>query len=150
MKELLRSGKALTIVLWLVAMHSFCVGVCLIVMPASLFSYFGFGIGEKFFATQGGVFHIVMSICYFIVAFNDITTSALLGKKELKNMKQLMYDFFSMSLQMAKDEIEDIYENLEQKLSGEKIKNLTSHKHEKEKQKMISQLSSFYQDFPSG
>lgn len=68
MKKLLRSGKALTIVLWFVAVHSFCVGVCLIVMPPSLFSYFGFGIGEKFFSIQGGVFHIVMSICYLLAA----------------------------------------------------------------------------------
>lgn len=57
--------KSLKIFLLLVALHSFLVGVGLIFLPQSFFDYLGFDfIGERFFSTQGGVFHILMAICY--------------------------------------------------------------------------------------
>lgn len=61
----LKVEKAISVFLWLVAIHSFIVGVCLIVLPSSVFEFLGFNSSsERFFSTQGGVFHIIMSVCY--------------------------------------------------------------------------------------
>lgn len=62
--------------LWLIAAHSFIVGMVLIILPGESLAFFGFNIIEKFFSTQGGVFHIVMSIAYALAAEN-------LGKSDL-------------------------------------------------------------------
>lgn len=61
--------KRLMMILALVAVHSFCVGIGLIIRPAELMRMFGFGLCyERFFPTQGGVFHIVMAIGYIMAA----------------------------------------------------------------------------------
>jgi hypothetical protein len=57
-------------ILWLVAIHSFCFGVSLIILPISVIEFFGFQLEEKFFAVQGGVFHIVVSIVYVMAALD--------------------------------------------------------------------------------
>ncbi len=63
----------LKLFLWLITLHSFFVGIALIVTPASLFVYFGYAnITEKFFPVQGGVFHIVLSIAYAMAALDVI------------------------------------------------------------------------------
>lgn len=62
-KKLSRKNT-LIIFLWLMAIHSFLVGVLLIAMPLSGFQYFGFDITNKFYACQGGTFHIIMAVCY--------------------------------------------------------------------------------------
>lgn len=57
--------KAISFFLWLVAIHSFIVGACLILLPTSVFEFLGFNPSfDRFFSTQGGVFHIIMSVCY--------------------------------------------------------------------------------------
>jgi hypothetical protein len=56
-------GNILSMILWLVALHSFIVGIGLIVMPPQLNSG-----GDRFFQSQGGVFHIVMTIAYSLAA----------------------------------------------------------------------------------
>ncbi|MBL1211847.1 MAG: hypothetical protein HND52_00700 [Ignavibacteriae bacterium] len=62
-------SNILRIFLQLVAVHSFVVGVGLIIMPTNLLDYLGFhGCTERFFPTQGGVFHIVMAIGYLMAA----------------------------------------------------------------------------------
>ncbi len=62
---MLDARKRLDLVLWLVAVHSAFVGLGLILMPASTMPFFGFEVtGEKFFALQGGVFHLVMAVAY--------------------------------------------------------------------------------------
>lgn len=58
------SPDVLRIILWLIAVHSFIAGILLIVLNAEQLYFFGFDIQEKFFSTQGGVFHIVMSVAY--------------------------------------------------------------------------------------
>ena len=59
----------LQIVLILMCLHSFTVGVALIFMPVKLMPFFGLTIPvEKFFPVQGGIFHIVMVLAYFIAA----------------------------------------------------------------------------------
>jgi len=63
------STKALVIFLWLIAIHSFAVGLGLIFMPYSVMERLGYaGCMERFFRAQGGVFHLVMSIGYVMAA----------------------------------------------------------------------------------
>lgn len=68
---MLNSRNIFRLLLWLIALHSFVVGVCLIFLPLTLFEFFGFAaISEKFFPVQGGVFHIIMAGVYACSAFN--------------------------------------------------------------------------------
>lgn len=75
----------LQILLWLIALHSFIAGILLIIMNPEQLSFFGFKVHEKFFSTQGGVFHIVMSVAYFMGAIAprksyQIITFAIIAK----------------------------------------------------------------------
>ncbi len=59
-------------IMFLTGLHSFIVGVGLIFITNQLRSFFGFAPSpEQFFQTQGGVFHIVMSIAYFLGGYNQ-------------------------------------------------------------------------------
>lgn len=61
--------KHLSIFLYLVALHSFVVGIALIASPDWLFEELGYNqINENFFKAQGGVFHLVMVVAYFMAA----------------------------------------------------------------------------------
>jgi hypothetical protein len=61
----------LTVLLYLIALHSFCVGLALILMPLSALENFGYeGYAGNFFKAQGGIFHIVMSIIYLVAAWD--------------------------------------------------------------------------------
>ena len=63
------SNLILVKILWVVAIHSFVIGICLLVTPSNVFEYLGYNLcTERFFPTQGGVFHIVMAIGYAIGA----------------------------------------------------------------------------------
>jgi len=64
------SRRFLVLILWLVAIHSICFGIALIVMPGSFIEDFGFTIAEKFFAIQGGVFHLIISYAYITSALD--------------------------------------------------------------------------------
>jgi hypothetical protein len=45
------------------------VGLALIMLPLSVLEYFGYeGYAGNFFKAQAGIFHVVMSIVYFIAA----------------------------------------------------------------------------------
>lgn len=71
-------SELLVIVLWIIAFHSFCVGVGLITAPSELFEFFGYSkCTERFFPTQGGVFHIVMAIGYIMGALRVHKTEDL-------------------------------------------------------------------------
>ena len=61
-------------ILWLIALHSLGFGISLIILPISVIELFGFHLVEKFFAVQGGVFHIVVSLAY-IMAARDLAHS---------------------------------------------------------------------------
>lgn len=55
----------LRIVLWAAALHSFAVGMGLILHPAPVLAFFGYApLAEPFFPTQGGVFHVLMAVGY--------------------------------------------------------------------------------------
>jgi hypothetical protein len=63
--------KRLSAILWLVALHSLCVGLGLILVPPDLMGRFGYNpYQERFFSTQAGVFHFVMVTCYCMGASN--------------------------------------------------------------------------------
>lgn len=64
-----RSLKLMKIFLILVTIHSFCVGMGLILIPLDYFDLFGFsGYSGNFFKIQAGVFHIVLCGAYFSAA----------------------------------------------------------------------------------
>ena len=63
--------KLLSVVLYLVALHSFLTGLALVVQPTLLMKLIEFSpICERFFPTQGGVFHILMAVAYIMGAVN--------------------------------------------------------------------------------
>lgn len=65
--------------LYLIALHSFCVGIALIVLPFGILSWFGLTIDPyRFFSTQGGVFHVVMSIAYILAAWRPLEEKTLI------------------------------------------------------------------------
>jgi len=68
MGHLLNSRNTLPLILWLIAAHSIGFGIALITFPCSWLEYFGFTISQKFFATQGGVFHLIISYVYIRAA----------------------------------------------------------------------------------
>jgi len=61
--------KRLEWLLYLVSFHSFFVGLALIAHPAPVMIFFGYSpITEHFFPVQGGVFHIIMAVGYYLGA----------------------------------------------------------------------------------
>lgn len=71
MNNLTDWSKYLSIFLWLVTIHSFFVGVGLILLPDSFLDFFGYNeCTERFFPSQGGVFHIAMAVGYAMAAYN--------------------------------------------------------------------------------
>jgi len=62
--------KILQWFLWLIAIHSIGFGIALVVLPIPVIEFFGFQLEEKFFAVQGGVFHIVVSLAYIMAALD--------------------------------------------------------------------------------
>lgn len=74
----MRTDAVLRIILLLAAIHSFATGVGLILQPASLLYWGGWGsIDQHFFPAQGGVFHILMAGLY-VLAFRSADARAML------------------------------------------------------------------------
>lgn len=75
----IKTDKLLSVFLYLVALHSFIVGIGLIFLPDSVFQFLGFiKTFDRFFSTQGGVFHIAMSLAYAMAAYNLIKYKQLI------------------------------------------------------------------------
>lgn len=73
-----KPDKLLPLFLWLVSLHSFFVGAGLILLPTSAFEFLGFlPTYDRFFSTQGGVFHFAMSVAYGMAAYNLIKNKQL-------------------------------------------------------------------------
>lgn len=67
------------LLLQLIAVHSFFVGLGLIFLPFGALSWLGFTVDPyRFFSTQGGVFHIVMCIAYWMAAKDPLKEKSLL------------------------------------------------------------------------
>lgn len=59
------------IFLVLISIHSFIVGILLMLLSASAIKYFGFiGYEDNFFRVQGGIFHVVMAMAYMLPVIN--------------------------------------------------------------------------------
>jgi len=72
--------KRLILILMLTAIHSFFVGLGLIIQLPDLMILFGFDhIQQPFFPAQGGVFHIIMAAAYFIAARKPESNSPLIA-----------------------------------------------------------------------
>jgi len=51
---------------YLVALHSFLVGAAMALAPRWTLAFGGFGDAPSFFVRQGGVFHLVLGLVYFL------------------------------------------------------------------------------------
>jgi hypothetical protein len=72
--------KLFRVFLYLVSIHSFCIGVGLIIIPLEHFGFFGLeGYEGIFFKIQGGVFHIVMCGVYIPAAMDPVQSRILVG-----------------------------------------------------------------------
>ena len=87
-------------------------------------------------------------LCSTLNLFSEVIINHLSAYKELSAIKQELYDNVGLSLQIAQDEIEDLYDNLVKKLPGEILSRSANLPDCKELQKMIHQLSAFYQVAP--
>jgi nucleoside-diphosphate-sugar epimerase len=80
--------------------------------------------------------------------FSEVIVNHLSCYKELNKIKQEIYDNVALSLQLARDEIEDLYDSLVKKIPVELNKEYSKLPDCKELQKLIHQLSAFYQVSP--
>jgi len=75
----LKVEKVISIFLWLVSIHSFLVGIGLIFLTSSAFESLGFkSTFDRFFSTQGGVFHIAMAVCYALAGHDQVKYKQLI------------------------------------------------------------------------
>lgn len=87
-------------------------------------------------------------LCATLQIFKDILIDNLYILKEFKNQKQELYDNIGLTLQLAQDEVEDLYDNLLQKMPVDNIANSSLLEDCADLQKMVRQLSAFYQIAP--
>lgn len=80
--------------------------------------------------------------------FSDVIIPHLSCYKELTKFNQEIYDYIGLTLQVAQDEIEDLYDELLNKTPGELAPMPGFKTNCKELQKLIIQLSAFYQVAP--
>jgi len=80
--------------------------------------------------------------------FSDVIIPHLSCYKELAKFKQEIYDYVGLTLQIAQDEIEDLYDELLNKTPGEYAPMPGFKTNCKELQRLILQLSAFYQVSP--
>ena len=87
-------------------------------------------------------------LCSTLKTFSNVIINHLSAYKEMNLIKQELYDNIGLTLQIAQDEIEDLYDNLVKKMPIEMISKSSLLPDCKELQKMIHQLSAFYQVSP--
>ncbi len=88
------------------------------------------------------------TICETLELFKITLLHELNNLKDLEQMQQEVYDYVGLTLQLAQDEVEDLYDRLLQKMPPEKIADSPLLPDCKELQRMIRQLSAFYQIAP--
>ena len=65
--------KIIKVFMFMVALHSFIVGIVLLFIPANYLVKFGFNeLNNNFFQLQGAVFHFVMAVSYMMVVLNPL------------------------------------------------------------------------------
>jgi hypothetical protein len=98
---------------------------------------------EKF--TDGAGPQEVVSVLNLI---DQTVTEELHSHNELARIKQNIYDLVTLTLQLARDEVEDMYENLESILHQYQISGIPVVFEQKKRDEMIRKLSVFYQEMP--
>jgi hypothetical protein len=69
----------LSVVLWLMAVHSFLVGTGLILQVPKVMEFFGFyPVHQHFFPAQGGIFHVAMAFGYVLAARDSVRYRGLI------------------------------------------------------------------------
>jgi nucleoside-diphosphate-sugar epimerase len=89
-----------------------------------------------------------IEICETLSLFKLIIIRELKTSNELKKIEQEVYDYIGLTLQLAEDEVEDLYARLLHKMPKDKISESALLPDCKELQRMIRQLSAFYQISP--
>ena len=87
-------------------------------------------------------------LCGTLNLFSEVIINHLISYKEFNKFKQELYDNIRLSLQIAQDEIEDLYDRLIKKMPIDKISESSHLPDCKELQRIIHQLSAFYQISP--
>ena len=87
-------------------------------------------------------------ICGILSLLKDIIIQELKNYGELKDFQQVVYDYVGLTLQIAQDAVEDLYETLLEKVPRDKISKSDLLPDCKKLQSMIKQLSAFYQISP--
>ncbi|MHC1737169.1 MAG: NAD-dependent epimerase/dehydratase family protein [Ignavibacteriaceae bacterium] len=87
-------------------------------------------------------------ICGILSLLKDIIIQELKNYGELKDFQQVVYDYVGLTLQIAQDAVEDLYETLLEKIPRDKISKSDLLPDCKKLQSMIKQLSAFYQISP--
>jgi hypothetical protein len=98
--------KYLRIFLWLVAIHSFCVGLGLMLIPLEYYDFFGFGNYQgSFFKIQAGIFHMVLVIAYVFAARDPVKYRVLILfsilAKFIATLFLIGYSFFAEMVWMV-------------------------------------------------
>jgi len=71
--------KLLKVFLWLIALHSFCVGLGLMLIQLVHYDLFGFeNYQGNFFKIQAGAFHLVMVIAYVMAARDPVKNKPMI------------------------------------------------------------------------
>ena len=100
MKIISDARKRLVTLLTLVGLHSYAVGLGLILMPVTALPFFGLEVAtEKFFPVQGGVFHVVMGTAYILSGigidrFRGLILLTILAKCTATGFLCIYYAFF--------------------------------------------------------
>lgn len=95
--------KILNLILRLTSIHSAIVGIGLIIIPSKALSFFGYSLhDELFFRVQGGVFHLVMAVAYWM-ASNDRESAIkfcpfFITAKFMATVFLLIYYFFNQQI----------------------------------------------------
>lgn len=87
-------------------------------------------------------------ICDTLSIFNEVIVRRLESIKAFSKFRQDIYDYVTLTTQLAQDEIEDLYDDLLKKMPKDKISESALLPDCKELQRMIRQLSAFYQISP--
>ncbi|MBZ0198912.1 MAG: hypothetical protein K8H86_03525, partial [Ignavibacteriaceae bacterium] len=87
-------------------------------------------------------------LCKTLSVFKKIIIAEMNTNPELKKIEQVVYDYIGLTLQLAQDEVEDLYDKLLEKMPMDKFSESSLLPDCKELQQMIRQLSAFYQISP--
>ena len=87
-------------------------------------------------------------ICGVLSDFQNILLLELLFKKDFQKMKQEIHDYISLSIQLAQDEIEDIYESIGRTISYKNLLSTQELDAFVQRKEMMKVLSDFYRNNP--